>query len=227
MYGITNAAALPNATGVNTRNIWHATQTITEKINRQRMVGDYLYIIQVKTTSGLNEPDLFTARMRGGEFMSLISLMRFKFEEEYSDVQVKRAKFSRRLALEAKIEASGVLLKARKKNMKQQLRRDLQFEVEKKQRKSYKSELGWKKRYDLSTLIDTQGDWERRRDEKSNLLFWHKKIRQRQLRKDRHRQKELEKGDDGSTTQHPLSNHTSKNHFKPPPPLPPPPEIHQ
>ena len=37
-----------------------------------------------------------------------------------------REKFQRRLALEGKIEASDVILKARKKDMKQALRRELQ-----------------------------------------------------------------------------------------------------
>jgi hypothetical protein len=141
-----------------------------------------MYIIQTQSSAGLNEPDLFHVRLRGGEWMKLVSLMRCRFEAEYSEVQRLREQFQRRLALEGKIEASDMILKARKKDLKQSLRRELQFEVEKKQRKSYKSERGWKKRYELSTLIDTQGDWERRRDEKSGLIFFHKKMRQRQLR---------------------------------------------
>jgi hypothetical protein len=34
VFGITNIAVTPNTTGVNTRNIWHATLPITELVNR-------------------------------------------------------------------------------------------------------------------------------------------------------------------------------------------------
>ena len=45
IYGISNNAAIANVTGVNTRNIWHATQIISSVINRPRLSIEYMYII--------------------------------------------------------------------------------------------------------------------------------------------------------------------------------------
>lgn len=40
-------------------------------------------------------------------------------------------------------------------------------------RKATKSELGWRSRFKMSTLLEVQGNWERRRDDRTGMSFFH------------------------------------------------------
>lgn len=48
----------------------------------------------------------------------------------------------------------------------------LQRALEKKMRKATKSELGWRSRFKMSTLVEVQGNWERRRDDRTGMFFF-------------------------------------------------------
>ncbi|MFN3431516.1 MAG: hypothetical protein ACK46X_16385, partial [Candidatus Sericytochromatia bacterium] len=56
------------------------------------------------------------------------------------------------------------------------MQRRLQRQLEKKLKKSTKSEEGWKRRFRASSLVEVQGNWERRRDDRNGLLFFHRLV---------------------------------------------------
>jgi len=166
VFGITKNAAQPNVTGVNARNIWHSSLAITEHINRPRAAKDYHYVIQVTKSQGANDPIAFTIAMRRGEFFDIVSLAHKEFEETYGKIQAQREILARQMALDTKIENSEVMLKIKEKELELQIQRQMQRAIEKKLRKASKSELGWRRRYRMSTLVEVQDNWERRRDDR-------------------------------------------------------------
>ena len=174
VFGITKYGAQPNVPGVNTRNIWHSTLSITEHINRPRAPKDYHYIIANSKTRGANDPAAFACRMKSGECVGLSSSAFNSFEKEYAEIKVRREIFARQLALDAKIENSQMVMKTREKALKAEMQRELQRAIEKKLRKATKSEKGWVRRFNGSVLLELQGNWERRRDERSGTIFFRK-----------------------------------------------------
>lgn len=174
VFGITKTGAQPNVPGVNTRNIWHSTLSITEHINRPRAPKDYHYIISNSKTRGANDPAAFACRMKSGECVGLSSSAFNSFEKEYAEIKMRREIFARQLALDAKIENSQMVMKTREKALKAEMQRELQRAIEKKLRKATKSEKGWVRRFNMSTLLEVQGNWERRRDERAGTIFFRK-----------------------------------------------------
>ncbi len=153
VFGVTKYGALPNEPGVNPRNIWHSTLSITEHINRPRAPRDYHYIIANVRTQGANDPASFTTRMKAGECVGLSSSAFRTFEKEYNAIKLRREMFARQLALDAKIENSTLMLQTREKALKADLQNQLQRGIEKKLRKATKSEKGWARRFHSSTCI--------------------------------------------------------------------------
>jgi hypothetical protein len=173
VFGITKFGATTNEPGVNSRNVWHSVLAITEHINRPRSPKDYHYIITNIETQGANDPASFSARMKAGECVGLSSSAFRTFEKEYEEIKLRREMFARQLALDAKIESSQIALQTREKALKAELQKELQRNIEKKLRKATKSERGWSRRFFSSQVLEIQGPWERRRDEKSGTIFFH------------------------------------------------------
>ena len=174
VFGITKFGATANIAGVNSRNIWHSTLSITEHINRPRSSKDYHYIVSNEETQGANDPATFAARMKSGECVGLSSSAFRTFEKEYEEIKARREMFARQLALDAKIESSEIALRTREKSKKAEMQKELQRAIEKKMRKSTKSEKGWSRRFHASTTLEVQGTWERRKDEKTHCVFFRK-----------------------------------------------------
>eukprot|EP01038_Epipyxis_sp_PR26KG_P007229 gene7229-9860_t len=174
VFGITSAGAQPNNMNVNVRNIWHNTLAVTEHINRPRVAKDYHYILAKQDTQGANQPTSYTTRMKAGEFVGLTSSAFPTYEEAYLKIKQQREVFARQLALDAKLEQLQLDMKMKELQHKQHITKSLQYALEKKLRKATKSELGWKRRFKASTLIEIQGNWERRRDEISGVFFFRK-----------------------------------------------------
>ena len=172
VFGITKFGALPNEPGVNSRNIWHSTLSITEHINRPRDPKDYHYIVTNVRTQGANDPSSFTTRMKAGECIAISSSAFRTFEKDYEEIKLRREMFARQLALDAKIENSTLMLQTREKALKADLQKQLQRGIEKKLRKATKSEKGWAKRFHSSTMLEVQSNWERRQDNKSGTIFF-------------------------------------------------------
>lgn len=173
VFGITKFGATANEPGVNSRNVWHSILAITEHINRPRSPKDYHYIISNIESQGANDPATFSARMKAGECVGLSSSAFRTFEKEYEEIKLRREMFARQLALDAKIESSQIALQTREKAMKADMQKELQRNIEKKLRKATKSERGWSRRFFSSQVLEIQGLWERRRDEKSGTIFFH------------------------------------------------------
>eukprot|EP01034_Spumella_vulgaris_P029963 gene29963-37102_t len=174
VFGVTRLGALPNTLGVNTRNIWHCTIPITEHINRPRESKDYHYILSNLTSRGCNDPTSYTTRMRAAEMVGLTSSAFKDFEDQYGSIQELRSVFHKQLALDSKIEKVQADLKLREKMQVNLIRTELQRTYEKRLRKATKSEIGWKGRHKMSSLVELQGNWERRRDDRSGLYFFHR-----------------------------------------------------
>jgi len=172
VFGITRNGAQPNTPGVNPRNIWHNPLAITEHINRPRSSKDYHYLIINSQSQGANDPATFTTRMKAGECVGLSSSAFRTFEKEYEEIKLRREIFARQLALDSKIENSVIALKTREMALKADLQRELQRGIEKKLRKATKSEKGWSRRFYTSQILELQGNWERRLDEKSGQIFF-------------------------------------------------------
>ena len=174
VFGITRSGAIPNITGVTTRNIWHSILAIVEHINRPRTAIDYMYVIKNPSTRGANDPCAFVVIMKGGEFFQLQCTAFMKFEDVYAEIKERRAIFARQAALDAKIEISEIALRTRARLLEAQVTKEKQRAIEKKLRKATKSERGWRRRYKMSVLVEIQGDWEKRKDYYSGALFFHK-----------------------------------------------------
>jgi hypothetical protein len=172
VFGITKFGATENEPGVNSRNVWHSILAITEHIYRPRSPKDYHYIVSNAETQGANDPATFSARMKAGECVGLSSSAFRTFEKEYEEIKLRREMFARQLALDAKIESSQIALQTRTKALKAEMQKELQRAIEKKLRKATKSEKGWSRRFYNSTVLEMQGSWERRRDEKSGTIFF-------------------------------------------------------
>ena len=54
------------------------------------------------------------------------------------------------------------------------IRKRTQLAIEKKMRKASKTEKGWKRRMDVSIVLETQGCWEQRLDQRAGTCFFHK-----------------------------------------------------
>jgi hypothetical protein len=172
VFGITRAAAQANVPAVNARNIWHSSLAITEHINRPRASKDYHYVVKNIISCGANDPHAFSVQMRGGEFFNYLPLALKSFEEDYENIKARKERAARHLALDAKIENSEVALKVKEKTMEAAIRRELQFKLEKKLKKASRSEQGWRQRFKMSTLLEVQGNWERRRYERTGAIFF-------------------------------------------------------
>jgi hypothetical protein len=173
VFGITRSGAVPNLTGVTTRNIWHSILAVVEHINRPRTAIDYMYVIRNSSSRGANDPAAYIVIMKGGEFFELQSTAFSKFEEEYAEIRERRAIFARQAALDAKIEISEIALRTRSRLLEAQILKEKQRAIEKKLRKATKSERGWKRRYKMSVLVEVQGSWEKRKDYYSGAMFFH------------------------------------------------------
>lgn len=66
-------------------------------------------------------------------------------------------------------------LRVNEKAAKLQLRRDVQRAFEKKQKKATQTEKSWAQKFIASTVLDVKGIWEKRRDDRTGLVFFHKK----------------------------------------------------
>lgn len=174
VFGISKEGARPNIVGVNTRNIWHSTLAITENINRPRAPKDYHYIVQNNASCGANDPASFAAKLKGQEFVGLSSSVFKEFEKEYAEIMERRAIFAKQLALDAKIEASQMKIKIKEIETKERMKREIQGKLEKKLRKATKSEKGWARRFHMSTIVEIQGQWERRKDNRAGSIFFRK-----------------------------------------------------
>ena len=173
-FGLTNKSTQPNNPGVHSPNIWHSTIAITEHINRPRVPKDYSYIISPNLSHGPNESAGFAIKLKFLECVGLASSIFKEFEKDYADIQERRVVFARQMALEAKIEASELRLKMKAKEIKGKMQKEIQRALEKKLRKSTKSEKGWAIRFNMSSIVEVQGNWERRRDDRNHLIFFHK-----------------------------------------------------
>jgi hypothetical protein len=174
VFGITKSGAIPNTTGVHTRNVWHADVAVTEHINRSRGPKDYHYVVHNDAHQGANNPATFAVKLHHMAFASLLSSSFEAFEKKYDFIAEQRARFARQLALEAKIENSEVVLKTRDKEFASSIRDATQRSIDKKMRKANKSELGWRQRYFHSSLVEVVDNWERRKDDRSGMYFFHR-----------------------------------------------------
>lgn len=176
VFGVTKLGALPNSTGVHTRNVWHAAVAVTDHINRTRDSKDYHYIVHNETHQGANNPATFHIKLKAEKFFALGSSSFATFEKKYDFIKEAREKFARKLALDAKIENSEVVLKTRDKELAHSIRNAEQRYIDKKMRKAHKSEIGWRQRYYHSTLMEVVDNWERRRDDRSGMYFFHEVV---------------------------------------------------
>lgn len=137
--------------------------------------------------------------MKASECVGLRSSKFSEYEDKYKAVQEMRDVFNKQVALEERIQRvevffffpmlSNLLLNpyilnnfvsqsnlAVKRTMEKNLiQRELQRRVEKKLRKATKSELGWRIRcLRHSSLVELQGNWERRKDDRTGAFFFHR-----------------------------------------------------
>jgi len=183
VFGITKTGAIPNELKTNSRNIWHSSVAINENINRPRTPKDYIYIILSKEDRGPNIPTSYTTRMKADLMVGLMSSAFKHYEENYQKIKELRQIFHRQLALDAKIEKIENGMKTKEAMIKRKIQDQLQRALEKKLNKATKSELGWRKRFKTSTLLELQGNWEYRRDDRTGLKFFHKIIPEPSLEK--------------------------------------------
>mmetsp|Transcript_21478 Transcript_21478/g.31157 ORF Transcript_21478/g.31157 Transcript_21478/m.31157 type:complete len:1761 (-) Transcript_21478:200-5482(-) len=179
VFGVTRMGAMPNAPAVHTRSVWHSIITINESINRVRGAQDYHYVLANDLSHGPNDPACFTIRFFGyGSkelFRADILCSAFQMmEAQYKEIQVERDRFARENSLEAKIESSEVYLRTKQKQYEILIRKRTQLAIEKKMRKVSKSELGWRRRLEFSVVLETQGDWEQRLDQRAGTCFFHR-----------------------------------------------------
>ena len=111
--------------------------------------------------------------MKQGEFFDLFCQFFQKYEEEYKEIQERKEIFSRQVALDQKIEISEIALRTRERMLEKQIMKEKQRAIEKKLRKASKSEKGWNRRYKKSVLVETQKNWEKRKDYYSGVYFFH------------------------------------------------------
>jgi hypothetical protein len=69
-----------------------------------------------------------------------------------------------------------MMMKVNEKASKLQLRRDVQRAFERKQKKGTQTEKSWAQKFICSTILDVKGMWEKRRDDRTGLVFFHKKM---------------------------------------------------
>eukprot|EP00595_Chromulina_sp_UTEXLB2642_P002188 CAMPEP_0196768312 /NCGR_PEP_ID=MMETSP1095-20130614/42602_1 /TAXON_ID=96789 ORGANISM="Chromulina nebulosa, Strain UTEXLB2642" /NCGR_SAMPLE_ID=MMETSP1095 /ASSEMBLY_ACC=CAM_ASM_000446 /LENGTH=566 /DNA_ID=CAMNT_0042137723 /DNA_START=2080 /DNA_END=3781 /DNA_ORIENTATION=- len=67
-----------------------------------------------------------------------------------------------------------MVLKSREKGIQEKYQSEIQRALEKKLRKVTKSNKGWRQRFFMSTVLEIQGLWERRRDDRYGVVFFHK-----------------------------------------------------
>ena len=173
VFGITRSGAIPNYTGVTTRNIWHNILAVVENINRPRTAKDYQYVLSNGKGRGHNIPNAFSIIFKEGVFHDLFCQFFAKYEEEYAEIAERKAIFARMSALDQKIELSEIALKTRERLMEKQILKEKQRAIEKKLRKANKSEKGWRRRMRMSVLVEVQKNWEKRKDYYSGAYFWH------------------------------------------------------
>ena len=173
VFGITRSGAIPNYTGVTTRNIWHNILAVVENINRPRTAKDYQYVLSNGKGRGANNPNAFSIIFKEGVFHDLFCQFFAKYEEEYAEIAERKAIFARMAALDQKIELSEVALRTREKMLEKQILKEKQKAIEKKLRKANKSEKGWRRRMRMSVLVEVQKNWEKRKDYYSGAYFWH------------------------------------------------------
>ena len=153
VFGVTKSGAIPNSTGVHARNVWHAAVAVTDHINRyfsicyEIMINfksyllraldsrDYHYVVHNETHQGANNPATFHIKLKGDKFFSLGSSSFTAFEKKYDFIKDARERFARKLALDAKIENSEVVLKTRDKEFATSIRDFEQRKIDKKARK--------------------------------------------------------------------------------------------
>jgi hypothetical protein len=130
--------------------------------------------------------------MKAAEMVGLTSSAFKDYEDVYAKIKELRSVFNKQLALDAKIEKVENDLKIREDLTKRRLQDQLQRALEKKLNKvrsiqlftlyqhlklrlcqATKSEIGWRNRYKYSSLVELQGNWEYRRDDRTGLKFFH------------------------------------------------------
>jgi len=175
VFGITRLGAQPNSMGVNNRNIWHSTLPIIENINRPRVPKDYHYIVARLQSSGMNQPTSYTTRMEAAECVGLRSSAFTEYEDKYKAIQELRDTYNKQVALEERIQKVEADLRTKQLMHKAYVQNEMQRKVEKKLRKATKSEVGWRMRcLRHSSLVELQGNWERRRDDRTGAYFFHR-----------------------------------------------------
>jgi hypothetical protein len=179
VFGVTRMGATPNAAAMHTRSVWHAITTVTEAINRMRGAKDYHYVLANDLSHGPNDPACFTLRFVGygsRETFSaeVISSAFALVEQQYIDINEERARFNRETALDGKIEASEIALRTKQKQFEMKLRKQTQLAIEKRMRKTSKTEKGWRQKMVGSVVQAIQGQWEQRLDQRTGTCFFHR-----------------------------------------------------
>eukprot|EP01039_Chlorochromonas_danica_P009908 gene9908-10956_t len=173
IFGITREGAVPNNTYSNPRNIWHNSIAITEHINRPRLPKDYHYIVANPEHCGANEATSYTTRMKAHELVGVTSSAFPLYEDAYQKIMQLRDVFGKQLALDGRIERLEEEVRIKEIQRKNQIQRELQLALEKRLKKITKSEQGWRRRLAGSKLVELQGNWERRQDLRSGMVFFH------------------------------------------------------
>lgn len=174
IFGITKSGAVPNNTFVNARSIYHNSVAITEHINRPRLAKDYLYVIVNVEHCGSNAATSYTTRMKSAEMVGLTSSAFQQYEDNYQKILELRDTFGKQLALDARIERLENDLKIKSAAKQRAIQQELQYALEKRMKKITKTEGGWRKRFGCSELVEVQGNWERRRDLRGGMIFFHR-----------------------------------------------------
>lgn len=174
VFGLTKIGSQPNIPGTNARSIWHGTLALVEHINRPRVPTDYHYILVSYKTASENDACAFCVKLHGPDFVGLVPTASKAFQAEYAAIDERRAIFARQMALDAKIENSETKMRIRDREVMRSMQKEMQRAIERKLKKGTRSERGWARRYNMSTLLEIQGEWERRRDDRTGMCFFHK-----------------------------------------------------
>lgn len=173
VFGLTKTGATPNTTSVQARNVWHSTVLVTGDLTKHIVCEDLHYVIKNECSRGCNDPAIFTIHLRHIELFDLRCSAFKDIIHELDEIGQRRGAFAKQFAMEAKIENAEVQLRAKEALLEMQLRRRAQRDVEKRLNKVAKSEKGWRRRMQLSTVVEVQGNWERRRDDRNGMYFFH------------------------------------------------------
>jgi len=179
VFGVTNRGAVANAPGTNKRHNWHSEQRCVESLSERRTEKDYVYIAGRRHHQGANDPNTYRCLMQHellreleGSRLSAYLLMHRQRREA---ARIKQEQD----ALKAKIEAGKAALAAKRKEQ-ERIEHQLNAKEAIRQRKRKGKNKGkgnspqeWALRVQKSTLIREWEGWQERRDEETQVLFYH------------------------------------------------------